>query len=92
MLVFVIGVALGMLNTLVSVALQRDVPRALIGRIAGVVFGLVSVTIPLGAIVSGELSRIWPLSTLFTVAGLITASSCVLLMGIHENAVPAEAE
>lgn len=86
-LVFVIGIALGLLNTLVSITPQRDVPRALIGRVAGVVFGLVSVTIPLGAIVSGKLSRVWSLPTLFLVAGLVTATSSVLLIGARGTIV-----
>lgn len=82
---FVTGVAIGLVNTLVSTKIIVSTAGPLRGRISGLLNALVTVAIPLGAAMVGWASGPLGLPWLFRLSGLLIALLSLGFIGLPES-------
>jgi MFS family permease len=74
-----IGAVSGVVNIPISVMVQTQVPREILGRATTVMGALLSAVLPVSALIFGWLGGLVSLGTLFEVSGLAVAVVSVVL-------------
>jgi len=81
----VLGTFAGLLSMGISVFLQQSVPQELLGRSVGTLAALTNLMMPLGAILTGLVSSVVSMSTVFFGAGVIITLSTTMFFRLPET-------
>jgi MFS transporter, DHA3 family, macrolide efflux protein len=79
------GLAVGVVNTMVTASLQRAVPDRVRGRVFGTLSAFSNMAMPLGGLLTGIGATILPIGAIFAGAGVLLAASSLLIVGLPSD-------